>query len=442
MLRACCNKFASSWPPMADAKPRGMRAATPSATQRGTRGAASDPRAACLERKRIVYIGDSTARYEYLAVALLAHHGVLPPAGTAAVRESNSAPPSLPCTNGLPSPLYERWVVDTYKRDRASLPATLTSPRPAADGCSKSWDDWDLYYRLSDEIFGGREACDCWRARCCRDAFESRVYRGKDVSISYHAWYGDLNPMRGTWDTVALAAGGGAMGRGGARRGTGSPAPSARQPRGVCPAGQRGNVTWELSVASFVKSLVRPGILPPTHIILSPGWHSTERYSRRDWEAIRAAGARAMRAGARVFWRTTPRPFNMTKEEEAYVLGLRGIRTTLEDRNASWFAAAGWDVYPAHEIVRRYDELAGRSAAGFMNDHVHLTTAATRHLVGELLSRVLCRDGDGHSHLANALPPDEESEPACARLGGATRQRPRAGRTGAGKRAAGLAGAL
>ena len=84
-----------------------------------------------------------------------------------------------------------------------------------------------------------------------------------------------------------------------------------------------------------------------------------------------------MRAGARVFWRTTPRPFNMTKEEEAYVLGLRGIRTTLEDRNASWFAAAGWEPLNFDVVAYRATGTSvvkvSEEVNSLLDDHIVLT---------------------------------------------------------------------
>ena len=95
--------------------------------------------ARCLKGKRIIIMGDSTARFEYLTLAFIAHFGMAP-------------------SEALPE-CHKIW--GNVNASQVRLP-------PKAEGCmfGNRYVGKSAFYTFTNELFGGHELCDCHRAGC------------------------------------------------------------------------------------------------------------------------------------------------------------------------------------------------------------------------------------------------------------------------------------
>eukprot|EP00966_Prymnesium_polylepis_P026739 617485-Prymnesium_polylepis.1 len=130
----------------------------------------------CLANKRIVYLGDSTSRYEYLALAHLAEYGALPSAG------------HLLCAPHAHWPNFQQHdlLMGQWRFMRQRFPRNLSAPRQVTN-CVSSWTEWDIFYRYTNKLLHGAqstESCDCFRQKCCDDALENRIYVNARLNTS------------------------------------------------------------------------------------------------------------------------------------------------------------------------------------------------------------------------------------------------------------------
>lgn len=229
----------------------------------------------CLQRANVVYIGDSTLRYEYLELARRLHARYF--------SQTNSTPAS-----------------HEHKQARAHSSAACL-PSPGYFGC--------MYNETTDE-FDGRMICDCMRLDCklgrqpCSDdllgqTVENRVYYGRNsgqsgfLRLSFFQWFGHSYMPRGSLDVLhALKAR--------------DPSNHTHLP---CAPGYGVPDSWRWN-ASVEELLRRLSLVKPTHVIINSGHWASSRFTAEQWAGIRSAGD-ALRP-ARVFWRTTPRRLNST----------------------------------------------------------------------------------------------------------------------------------
>lgn len=101
----------------------------------------------CLERRHVVFIGDSLSRYQYLSLVHFLEYGTW---------EEPDAP-------GKSITYREGWG-----------------------------EDWNDFYRLSSEHLRGHEQCDCFRGRM--PWVENRYYRHGGLSVTFVGWFGDIHP--------------------------------------------------------------------------------------------------------------------------------------------------------------------------------------------------------------------------------------------------------
>ena len=113
-----------------------------------------------------LFVGDSIARFEYLALVLWAETGVLP----------MCALPALAC-----------WYAGGAAMPKVSLAPTPPPPLPA--GCAYGTQRWDNFYRWSETVLRGRERCDC---SFQKGRHENRVYENAFLGFSaaFYFWMG------------------------------------------------------------------------------------------------------------------------------------------------------------------------------------------------------------------------------------------------------------
>lgn len=257
--------------------------------------ATSDPLLRCLRAKHIIYIGDSTVRFEYLALVSRIHRAL------------------------KASQCMER-------RHRNCCAATQRNETAAE--CERSYGLWSRFYALSTNSFDGRMTCDCYRLApqnesldCCDRAVENRVYDGGDFKLSYFQWFGDVHQPRGN---LILAR-----------------HPEHSQ---LCATGKGSAWRWSEPIDAFVARLTN---LAPTHVILNAGHWRTHSLSEALWRSLAQAGAALRRStGATIFWRTTPR--NPTGREKSKPWGAD------EEVSTHWFREAGWEIYDAAAVVKAF----------------------------------------------------------------------------------------
>jgi hypothetical protein len=134
----------------------------------------------CFRDKRIVMVGDSMMRYQYLALVYWLENGTQPPAGFHGVVDG-----MLPGNkSGTESPAS--W-------DKESI-------------CNEySWKElrgdqfygrgWNHFYAGTSRLLNGHEHCDCWRQDHLHSV-ENRYYRlpEDNISVSYFSWAGQNSP--------------------------------------------------------------------------------------------------------------------------------------------------------------------------------------------------------------------------------------------------------
>ena len=330
---------------------------------------------ACLRGKRIVWLGDSTCRFEYLTVAVFAEWGVLP---------DSDCPRLVP-------PCAADSLVGIY--DRSTLPRVPSSPsssfpRPPRgvhdDGCASAGgsSSWNHFFQYSSRLLRN-ETCDCWRAKAgYTDMVENRIYRGGDAGpalLAYFGWYGDQSSPQGHGDPTQLAH------------------------SQFCSPGRRGprHARWQMPADMLLRCVLRH--LRPTHLVVGTGPWSVARFPPAFWRSLALAGALAVqRSAGRAYWRVTPRWPGMSAAERAAFIASREryIRTTLDEPDTSPLRQAGWRVHDAQAAVRDFEAAhgsRGRNASeeptwhAFLDDRVHASPLANAAIVRRFLRDEVCR---------------------------------------------------
>lgn len=315
--------------------------------------------ASCLTGVNVLFIGDSTMRYEYLALVNRLHKA----------RQHGSHNLS---TAGASPPLTA-----------PHLPATSAH---STDGCQPSRQYWLNFYEQTTEAFGDRMLCDCFRlepdnnkADCCDQTVENRVYYGGSYRLAYLQWFGQYHMPRGN---VPLKHALHAFHRA---------ALPTRCPPGY---GSRFGWSWNYSVVDLLRHELSG--TKPTHIIMNAGHWGTSDLSASFWRDLAAAGARLRRVhSARVIWRTTVR---QTKQLESAQLAAKSKNRmpwgSKVDAPLEPFVTAGWEVYDADTLVRRTAERLGHADSMVFADGIHLRPDYDELLVTHVLSTYLgCCDG-------------------------------------------------
>jgi hypothetical protein len=219
----------------------------------------------CLNGKRLVFIGPSTSKFDYLALAYFAEYGVWPIQDNVATAHGTG-----------PNPLYEwnvRNVVIGHVQGNLP-PEVVTSAHQA--GCIPCGET-ETFIRYTNWILNGHEVCDAhhngdWTAATdIYNATENRIYMNGATMISYFQWFGDVVPPRGTFDI----------------------SPMLRQPPQVvhpmCPVGQfPGKWAWSLSLVDFIQNVIR--YARPTHLVISAAFWPAHPENVQFWDSLAHAG--------------------------------------------------------------------------------------------------------------------------------------------------------
>ena len=124
----------------------------------------------CLKDRRILYIGDSTLRYEYFTLAYFSEHGYWPLKGN---------------LKG-PNPLLQG---DVAKSKLVSYPT-------GSSKCRNGRTDWERFFWYTNSLLNGHEVCDCFRKpsgkSCCKLATENRLYSKGNTVIGFFQWFGQV----------------------------------------------------------------------------------------------------------------------------------------------------------------------------------------------------------------------------------------------------------
>jgi hypothetical protein len=305
---------------------------------------------ACLAGKRIVFIGPSVSKYDYLALAYFAEYGRWPVADQVAV------------THGAgPNPLYE-WNIRNHNKAGGYLPPEVNTPQHVP-GCNAGGGT-ETFMRYTNHILNGHEVCDGhqhgdWKGvGDLYNSTENRIYLNGDTMISYFQWFGDTVPPRGTFDISPLLK---------------SP-PQAVHPQ--CPVGQfPGKWAWTLDMQHFLINVVK--YAAPTHLVISAAFWPTPPSTDSFWTTLAQAGKIAVsQSNGQVLWRTTPERTDHPKTNPAGSVDM------------AQFTHNGWQVFPAADIVA---QLAGaRQDTDVFYDFTHLRPLFTSYIMQKFLETNVC----------------------------------------------------
>lgn len=298
----------------------------------------------CLANKRIVFVGTSTLRYEYLTLAYFAEYGVWPSDMKQVMYGQNQYGPT---------PLVEQEVLFSTQ-----LPWAATSPRQPLQGCKRDDLKWESFYRYTNMIFNGHELCDCYRhGNDYGNTTENRIYRSAsgDFSLAYFQWWGQFSNPHGQCTPAAYS--------------TGTPGSVASQ----CRPGEGASFAWAQPAPEFLLSAVKN--MRPTHLVMNADWWPVDQLAPSFWQQLAAAGIQAVQPqGGRAFWRSSPAKFGARQPNFVDTTPL---------------TAAGWQGYPAAEIIAEVQP-SWPNHAVFSDEYMHLTPAANVHVVHRFLQTLVC----------------------------------------------------
>ena len=345
---------------------------------------------------RIVFIGDSLARYMYLALALLVEY---PTWGTSSLISDVIGPTKqanpLQCD---PDHLQKYW---------SQIPASVRIPLNATPGCvpervaqfvpkshHQFWAapdlHWQTWYRLSNQALGGREQCDC--ARTSNMAIENRRYTNGSLVLEFFFWGGWREVVGSlSWDPSQVAN------------------LSCGPGRGIGNASGHLQPTWSKSAADILRSLINGGT-HPTHVFIgNDDWFDVPRFgehadpNKYDWADLAAAARHVhVRTNATVVWRTTPQPLAELLANRMY---RNATRRSVHRHGPNAFARVGLPTFEGAEMADRLQHdlkrHGGRPSAGwsmpgsayFSRDAMHLSPAGTLSQASELGRRYVCGTG-------------------------------------------------
>jgi len=302
----------------------------------------------CLEGKRIVFVGPSTSKFDYLTLAYFAEYGTWPSQDTIMYGQGAWGP----------NPLDE----GTCTHSTVSMPPQATNP-----GCqSPTPYGTETCHRYTNSIFNGHEACDCYefgtwsQALDIYNSTENRVYINGNTMISYFQYMGDAVPPRGTFDITPLLK---------------QPPQPIQQPCGV---GQfPGTWQWSQTLPDFLRNVIK--YANPTHVVLSASFWTIVPQNIAFWADVAAAGAEAVAASqGQVIWKTTPQRIHESMPH----------RYNSPRVDMTPFAAMGWKVFPAAQIVQTYQGASPNNAVFY--DFAHLRPHTQCHMTQAFLATHVC----------------------------------------------------
>jgi len=306
----------------------------------------------CLADKRIVFIGPSTSKADYIALAYFAEYGIWPTQDVVAFGQGQYGP----------NPISEGVVASSV----LPLPPIVTMPTwkagcqsPVPGGC-------ETYMRYSNNIFNGHEACDCyefgtWSAPAdLYNSTENRVYLNGKTMISYFQYFGDVVPPRGTFDITPLLQ---------------VPPQPIQQ---TCPVGQfPGTWSWAKTLPDFLRTVVRQS--KPTHVVVSSSFWPITPLNKAFWDDVAAAGAESvMDTKGTVIWKSTPQRIHESMQH-------RYVSPRLD---MTPFGANGWHLFPAGQIVETLQGAGPNDA--FFYDFAHIRPIPQCHVMQALLAAHVC----------------------------------------------------
>jgi hypothetical protein len=303
----------------------------------------------CLAGKRIVFIGPSTSKSDYLALAFFAEYGRWPDQDTVWFGQSGAY------SGSGPNPLYSPNLEYGMKMEGLEMPLPSGLCRV---GSSAPF----LWY--SNQIFNGHEICDCYKTgvwegpKDVNNQTENRIYRNGDTMIAYFQWFGDVVPPRGTFSFSPLQQ-----------------EPPAL-PSQMCPVGQfKGTWDWHMPLQTFISDAVSH--FQPTHLIVDAAYWPIDSKDTTFWEGVSTAGVSAVLSShGKVLWRTAPKRSDIRITEHS------------GDVDKSIFTNKGWQMYDAYDSVRHFQGEQDDDAVFF--DNTHLKPQAQCHLIKDFLKTHVC----------------------------------------------------
>lgn len=307
---------------------------------------------ACMAGKRIVIIGPSTAKSDYLTLAYFAEYGVWPTEDVIAYGQGKFGP----------NPLVEAMVSSGAAMLSPDMSAPIGKPGCLAPIPPGS----ETYMRYSNAVLNGHEACDCYEfgtwttAADIYNSTENRIYINGNTMISYFQYFGDVVPPRGTFDMTPLLQ---------------QPPKAPQQP---CPVGQfAGGWSWAKTLPEFLRTVVKQS--NPTHIVLSASFWPIQPQNTAFWDDVAAAGVESvMNSHGQMIWKTTPQ-----RGHESLPYRYQSPRLDM-----TRFAQKGWQVYPAGQVVESFQGAWPNDAVFY--DFAHLRPRAQCHMSQAFLAAHVC----------------------------------------------------
>jgi len=319
---------------------------------RSSHDAAAEKRShACLAGQRIIFIGPSTSKFDYLAMAYFAEYGKWPVEDQVVIGPGMTGP----------NPLYE-WNVRNALKAGAWLPPEVKAVN-SVPSCNAGGGT-ETFMRYTNHILNKHEVCDChqngdWRGvGDLYNSTENRVYTNGTTQLSYFQWFGDIVAPRGTVDVRTMLG------------------PDPANVSLPCPVGQfPGKWAWTLPLPQFLESVVK--YMNPSHLIISAAFWPTDPQNTAYWETIAQAGAAAVQgSGGQVYWRTTPQRTDHAQTDPASSVDMAP------------FLAHGWKMYDARQIVAQYQ--GARQNDEIYYDFTHLRPDAAGFLGQTWLEQNVC----------------------------------------------------
>lgn len=306
----------------------------------------------CLEGKRIVFVGPSTAKFDYWTLAYFAEYGIWP------------AQDQVVYGAGAWGPNYLNEMAVTH--GGIPLPPQVTTPQWKAGCQAPVPGTCETAFRYSNHVLNGHETCDCYEfgswstASDIYNSTENRVWTNGNKMVAYFQYMGDIVPPRGTFDITPLLAQ--------------PPAPVQQ----TCPVGQfPGTWSWAKTLPDFLRNVVRHS--NPTHVVVSSAFWPITPTNTAFWADVAAAGAESvMDSKGQVIWKTTPQRIHESLPH----------RYTSPRVDMTPFAAKGWQVFPAGQIIETFQG-AWPNDAVFL-DFAHLRPHSQCHMMQAFLATHVC----------------------------------------------------
>lgn len=308
----------------------------------------------CLVGKRIVFIGPSTSKFDYMSTAFFAEYGRWP---------TEAQVMNMHGVYG-PNPLNEQEV--------HKVVPTLGIPAMPKIGCTSPEPNWEAYMRYSNELFNGHETCDCYRFGNWKgpldvyNSTENRIYNNGDTLLAYFQWFGDVVLPRGTFNVLPSLS---------------TPPTAAAMSAQQCPVGQfPGGWTWGMTMEHFLSLVVR--FARPTHVVLSTAFWPLDPSKTAYWEGIAAAGVKSVSdTGGKVIWRNTPQRTDGNPPHHY-------VSPRLQPAVQASMKKQGWQFFDADKQVQAFK--GARPWDSVFYDTAHLQPAAECNLAGTFLKDYVC----------------------------------------------------